>query len=54
MTDFILMVDKTAYMFITGPEVIKAVTHEEVSKDELGGATTHNTKQRRRALHGPR
>src|ERR1700687_3011484 len=44
MTDFILMVDKTAYMFITGPEVIKAVTHEEVSKDELGGATTHNTK----------
>src|SRR5208283_6116762 len=33
MTDFILMVDKTAYMFITGPEVIKAVTHEEVSKD---------------------
>ncbi len=44
MTDFILMVDKTAYMFITGPEVIKAVTHEEVSKDDLGGATTHNTK----------
>jgi propionyl-CoA carboxylase beta chain len=44
MTDFILMVDKTAYMFITGPEVIKAVTHEEVSKDELGGATTHNSK----------
>jgi propionyl-CoA carboxylase beta chain len=44
MTDFILMVDKTAYMFITGPEVIKAVTHEEVSKDELGGAETHNTK----------
>jgi propionyl-CoA carboxylase beta chain len=44
MTDFILMVDKTAYMFITGPEVIKAVTHEEVSKSELGGAETHNTK----------
>jgi propionyl-CoA carboxylase beta chain len=44
MTDFILMVDKTAYMFITGPEVIKAVTHEEVSKTELGGAETHNTK----------
>jgi propionyl-CoA carboxylase beta chain len=44
MTDFILMVDKTSYMFITGPEVIKAVTHEEVSMDELGGATTHNVK----------
>ena len=44
ITDFILMVDKTAYMFITGPEVIKAVTHEEVSKSELGGAETHNTK----------
>jgi propionyl-CoA carboxylase beta chain len=44
MTDFILMVDKTSYMFITGPEVIKAVTHEEVSKDELGGASTHNSK----------
>jgi propionyl-CoA carboxylase beta chain len=42
ITDFILMVDKTSYMFITGPDVIKAVTHEEVSKDELGGATTHN------------
>ena len=44
ITDFILMVDKTAYMFITGPDVIKAVTHEEVSKEELGGAATHNTK----------
>jgi propionyl-CoA carboxylase beta chain len=44
MTDFILMVDKTSYMFITGPDVIKAVTHEEVTKDELGGATTHNSK----------
>ena len=42
MTDFILMVNKTSYMFITGPEVIKAVTHEEVTKDELGGAMTHN------------
>jgi len=42
ITDFILMVDKTSYMFITGPEVIKTVTHEEVSKDQLGGATTHN------------
>jgi propionyl-CoA carboxylase beta chain len=44
ITDFILMVDKTSYMFITGPDVIKAVTHEEVSKAELGGAATHNEK----------
>src|SRR5262245_9591819 len=42
ITDFILMVDRTSYMFITGPEVIKTVTHEEVTKDQLGGATTHN------------
>ncbi|MCS6914297.1 MAG: acyl-CoA carboxylase subunit beta [Myxococcales bacterium] len=41
ITDFILMVDGTSYMFITGPEVVKAVTHEEVSKEELGGAATH-------------
>ena len=44
ITDFILMVDKTSYMFITGPDVIKAVTHEEVTKAELGGAATHNEK----------
>ena len=42
MTDFILMVQNTSYMFITGPDVIKSVTHEEVTKDELGGAMTHN------------
>ena len=42
ITDFILMVDNTSYMFITGPDVIKTVTHEEVTKDELGGAITHN------------
>src|SRR5450755_1855531 len=42
ITDFILMVDQTSYMFITGPDVIKTVTHEEVTKDELGGAHTHN------------
>ncbi|GAC1655764.1 MAG: acyl-CoA carboxylase subunit beta [Acidobacteriaceae bacterium] len=42
ITDFTLMVDKTAYMFVTGPDVIKTVTHEEVTKEELGGATTHN------------
>ena len=44
ITDFILMVEKTSYMFITGPEVIKSVTHEEVTKGELGGARTHATK----------
>jgi len=42
ITDFILMVQGTAHMFVTGPEVIKAVTHEEVTKEELGGALTHN------------
>jgi len=42
ITDFILMVDKTSYMFVTGPDVIKTVTHEEVTKEALGGATTHN------------
>src|SRR6266481_801176 len=43
ITDFTLMVEKTSYMFITGPDVIKLVTHEEVSKDQLGGAMTHNS-----------
>ena len=42
ITDFIVMVNKTSYMFITGPDVIKAVTHEEVTKDQLGGAQAHN------------
>ncbi len=42
ITDFVLMVEKTSYMFITGPDVIKTVTHEEVTKDQLGGAMTHN------------
>ena len=41
ITDFIFMVEGSSYMFITGPDVIKTVTHEEVSKDELGGARTH-------------
>jgi propionyl-CoA carboxylase beta chain len=41
ITDFVLMVEGTSYMFITGPDVIKAVTHEEVSKEDLGGAATH-------------
>jgi len=44
ITDFIIMVKKTSYMFITGPEVIKAVTHEDVTKEELGGAIAHSTK----------
>ncbi len=44
MTDFILMVKETSNMFITGPEVIKTVTNEEVTFEELGGAMTHNTK----------
>lgn len=44
ITDFNLMVKDSSYMFITGPDVIKTVTHEEVSKDELGGAMTHNIK----------
>src|SRR3989441_2141078 len=42
ITDFIVMVNKTSYMFITGPDVIKTVTHEEVTKNQLGGAHTHN------------
>jgi propionyl-CoA carboxylase beta chain len=44
ITDFILMVEGTSYMFITGPDVIKTVTHEEVTKEDLGGATTHASK----------
>ena len=42
ITDFILMVKETSYMFVTGPDVIKTVTHEEVTKEKLGGAMTHN------------
>src|SRR6202041_597948 len=42
LTDFVFMVDKTSYMFVTGPDVIKTVTHEDVTKETLGGATTHN------------
>ena len=44
MTDFIFMVEDTSYMFVTGPEVVKTVTHEEVTQEELGGASTHTTK----------
>src|SRR5438093_9774063 len=42
ITDFTIMVKNTSYMFVTGPDVIKTVTHEDVSKEELGGADTHN------------
>src|SRR6266498_2235808 len=42
ITDFNIMVEGTSYMFVTGPDVIKTVTHEEVTKEELGGAMTHN------------
>jgi propionyl-CoA carboxylase beta chain len=44
ITDFILMVENTSYMFVTGPNVVKTVTHEVVSSEELGGASTHATK----------
>ncbi|GET20158.1 acyl-CoA carboxylase subunit beta [Prolixibacter denitrificans] len=44
LTDFIFMVKDTSYMFVTGPEVVKTVTHEEVTKEQLGGAMTHNAK----------
>src|SRR3954447_10164306 len=43
ITDFIVMVKNTSYMFVTGPDVLKTVTHEEVSKEELGGSMTHNS-----------
>ena len=44
MTDFIFMVRDSSYMFVTGPEVVRTVTHEEVSAEELGGALTHTTR----------
>ncbi|HET7842244.1 MAG TPA: acyl-CoA carboxylase subunit beta [Terriglobia bacterium] len=44
ITDFTLMVEKSSYMFVTGPDVIKTVMHEDVTKEELGGARTHNAK----------
>ena len=44
ITDFILMVEDTSYMFVTGPNVVKTVTHENVTSEELGGASTHSTK----------
>jgi propionyl-CoA carboxylase beta chain len=44
LTDFTFMVESTSYMFVTGPDVIKTVTHEDVTKEDLGGAATHNSK----------
>ena len=44
MTDFTIMVENTSYMFVTGPNVVKTVTNEEVTSEELGGASTHSTK----------
>lgn len=44
LTDFIMMVEKTSYMFVTGPNVVKTVTHEEVTSEELGGASAHASK----------
>jgi propionyl-CoA carboxylase beta chain len=44
MTDFIFMVEQTSYMFVTGPDVIKTVTHENITKEELGGASAHHKK----------
>jgi len=44
MTDFIFMVENTSFMFVTGPNVVKTVTHEDVTSEELGGASTHSTK----------
>ncbi len=43
ITDFVFMVDQTSYMFVTGPDVLKTVTHEDVTKEKLGGAATHNS-----------
>src|SRR5690606_36798546 len=44
ITDFIVMVEHTSYMFVTGPDVVRTVTHEAVTKEDLGGAMTHNAR----------
>ena len=44
LTDFVMMVEKSSYMFVTGPNVVKTVTHEEVTSEDLGGASAHSTK----------
>jgi len=43
LTDFTFMVEDTSYMFVTGPDVVKTVTNETITKEELGGAKTHST-----------
>src|SRR6202044_3314345 len=45
ITDFIFMVKKSSYMFLTGPDVIKTVTHEDVTMEELGGEATHSSRR---------
>ena len=50
ITDFVFMVDDTSYMFVTGPDVIKTVTHEDVTKEKLGGADDAQLRQRRRRI----
>ena len=52
LTDFVVMVDKTSHMFITGPDVIKTVTGEEVSFEDLGGARPHNDRNLRNYSRG--
>ena len=54
ITDFVFMVEGSSFMHITGPDVVKTVTHEEVTSEDLGGARVHSRHQRRRALHGAR
>lgn len=49
ITDFVMMVEGTSHLFITGPDVVKTVTHEEVTFDELGGSKPHSTKSGVRA-----
>lgn len=44
ISDFVFMVDQTSYMFLTGPDVIRSVTHEDVTQEELGGAKAHTQK----------
>jgi len=51
ITDFVFMVEGASYMFVTGPDVLKTVTHEDVAKEKLGGPMTHNAGQRRGPFH---
>jgi hypothetical protein len=51
LTDFVLMVEGTSYMFVTGPNVVKTVTHEEVTSEELGGRVDAREQERHRPFH---